>query len=350
MTVSLLYDIYSDVVVVIVRTFIECMSTMVFLCIHDIRHYLGVLASHMEMAKTAVVPVLEPIVLETVFWANRQWTYFSHSAQKHLAKYPRTQMVFYKLGEGYVYCIRIAKQIHDKLFIWYPEPSEEQWTRVSYILFGTVSSRPYTYYERAISFVFKQPYFGENVLDVYLGGGDCFQTLMCVFMNREYSEYFRENTVPISSSPSAELVYDVVSAQIENAVQHAETNTNMFVVSKINGVYTSRLYLPEELPTQEQFSLSSVRSRVRFLAIYYVHPEMKRPIPVVLPETIYYVDNHLLSATHVLQYLRQLPIYQKYAFDERYVLSILDHNVRRVSLHYNQYLVLGENEYHIRDL
>jgi hypothetical protein len=181
---------------------------------------------------------------------------------------------------------------------------------------------------------------------MYFGGEDCIQILMCIFLNREYNEYFQ--STPLSTPISSNIMYDVVSAQVQNTLTYADISSNdVFTVSKTNGVYISRVYRPTQLPELGEYSISPVRSNIRFLGIYYVHPEMKRPILLRIPKTMMNVGNHILCATHVVQILRQLPIYTRYVFDTRYNISILDHNARRITLHYAEYVVLGENDYQI---
>ena len=341
MTTSLLADIYTNVIVVILRTIQESISTLVCLCIQDIVYYVQLGIANIQ----PILSKIEPIMVETVILGNRQWVVFSRQCEKYLAKHPKLQYVV--KGWSFVWrgCVCAVMTTHDALFVWYSEPMDEPWTQISYLTYG-ITSKAYNVYTRQLDYPTFQPMPRDNILDVYLEGGDCFQILMCIFMNREYYETHNTNE-QAQFVLTPETMYDIVSSQVGDTIQQSKMNTDVLVYTKVNGLYISRVVCDNRTLTVEDCSFSPARSNVRFLAVYYAHPEMKKPIAIRIPETLFYVGNHVLSATHILHILRQMPIYVRFLFDARYVLTILDHNVQRIVLHYNEYLVLGENDYTI---
>ena len=90
-------------------------------------------------------------------------------------------------------------------------------------------------------------------------------------------------------------------------------------------------------------------SKLRFLSMEYVHPDMDHYIPIEIPENMLYVGNEILSSTFILRYL-EYSGYQ-FAFDDKYRVVIMTKDIQYIELNVNKYLYLNENDgYTIEEL
>jgi len=83
------------------------------------------------------------------------------------------------------------------------------------------------------------------------------------------------------------------------------------------------------------------KSSVRFLTIEYEHPELNEYIPLEIDISWYIVGNELFSCTMLLHLLEHQD--QKFKFDPRYKLHIMDNNINMHELKSNEYILLEKN-------
>jgi hypothetical protein len=88
------------------------------------------------------------------------------------------------------------------------------------------------------------------------------------------------------------------------------------------------------------------KSKISFLNILYYHPNMKEEIHLKIPIYMYFVGNHLLSATFVYRLLEYTVGYMFY-FDMNYKLKIMDNRMNYFELGHNQYVVIEYNDYKV---
>jgi len=88
------------------------------------------------------------------------------------------------------------------------------------------------------------------------------------------------------------------------------------------------------------------RSNVEFILVEYKHPFMINEVELKIPKEYYLVRNELFSPAFVLRMLEQQPEY--FIFDMDYTLSIMDHQIKRILLHADQYIVMNESDYVIK--
>lgn len=121
--------------------------------------------------------------------------------------------------------------------------------------------------------------------------------------------------------------------------------TQSMVIAHKNGQYEFRIVhwltdVPYEPTTFSQ-------SLVEFFEVEYHHPDMDEPIQIQLPESMMMVNNELYSYVFMCWYLKQLPGYMKYVFDDKYTIHLVDERINIVVLRSNQYIKLGQNSYEV---
>jgi hypothetical protein len=70
---------------------------------------------------------------------------------------------------------------------------------------------------------------------------------------------------------------------------------------------------------------------------------MEERIPIELDPAIYLIGNEILSSRFVLRCLEYQS--EKYVFDDRYVVKIMDSKIRMLTLVAGEYIVIGNTEY-----
>lgn len=116
---------------------------------------------------------------------------------------------------------------------------------------------------------------------------------------------------------------------------------DVLVVARQNPVYiitAPDLPLPKSIPQ---------KSHVEFFVVQYMHPHMKQPIHLHVPQNMMYVGNALFRPAFVLWLLEQEPVSVDYVFDEHYVLTVMDHNIEERHFSSDQYIVLGTDDYEV---
>ncbi len=93
----------------------------------------------------------------------------------------------------------------------------------------------------------------------------------------------------------------------------------------------------------DNYNVKFVKTRRHLLSIEYTHPEMLESIPIELESAVYFTGNEILSQRFVLRCLQ----YQsnKYIFDNKYVLKIMDSKIKTFTLTASEYIVIGNTEY-----
>ena len=91
--------------------------------------------------------------------------------------------------------------------------------------------------------------------------------------------------------------------------------------------------------------INPVISKVKFLDIQYIHPDMSVPLILELSKDYYYHGNELFSNAFVNRLLLYQPF--PFVFDDRYTLEIMDKDLNCIVLYSYQYLVLEESGYRV---
>jgi hypothetical protein len=92
---------------------------------------------------------------------------------------------------------------------------------------------------------------------------------------------------------------------------------------------------------------SKTKSTVQFLAVTYTHPDMDaHTIDLDVKPEYFLEKNEILSYTFISRLLEYQPD-KSYVFDDRYVVRIIDGNIKTVELTSNQYVLVGLRDYQI---
>jgi hypothetical protein len=86
-------------------------------------------------------------------------------------------------------------------------------------------------------------------------------------------------------------------------------------------------------------------SKVKFLSIEYIHPEVKNPIVIEIDKNAYLVGNEILSCTFVKRALEYS--FNVKNFNTEYVLNIMDNNLKTFELKSNEFIILEKDSYKI---
>jgi len=99
--------------------------------------------------------------------------------------------------------------------------------------------------------------------------------------------------------------------------------------------------------TQITYDDPPILSTIRFLSVEYTHPDMEHTLQLTLEPKWCMIGNEVLGNIHVLRMLEYQFIKTGYIYDERYVLNIIDSNIRMFQMNGRQYLKIGEEGYDI---
>lgn len=117
------------------------------------------------------------------------------------------------------------------------------------------------------------------------------------------------------------------------------TNNEYLLIMKNGKTMISRIFREN----MDDYTVNFAKSRRHFLSIEYTHPDMEERIPIELDPAIYLIGNEILSSRFVLRCLQYQS--EKYVFDDRYVLKIMDSKIRMLTLSAGEYIVIGNTEY-----
>jgi hypothetical protein len=92
------------------------------------------------------------------------------------------------------------------------------------------------------------------------------------------------------------------------------------------------------------------KSRVEFLCVEYTHPDMKTAIPITIPSSYFCVGNELLSMAFVRRMLEYKSVFTTFAFDERYVITVIDTSIVQYRLSSRNYIVLESDTFRIVEI
>lgn len=84
-----------------------------------------------------------------------------------------------------------------------------------------------------------------------------------------------------------------------------------------------------------------------FILVEYHHPNMEKPVSIILPSSVYLVGNEILSKGFVLRYLEYCSIITRWEFDDKYSIRIVDQNAEPIILTSSEYLVLELYTYRV---
>jgi hypothetical protein len=99
---------------------------------------------------------------------------------------------------------------------------------------------------------------------------------------------------------------------------------------------------------EDPYNFTLAKSNVRFLGVEYCVESKNIIVPLKLQKGMYIQENELFSPAFVRRMLEYQSEYFEFEMD--YTLNIIDGEVHNFALNNNQYIVLRENEYEVKEL
>jgi hypothetical protein len=90
------------------------------------------------------------------------------------------------------------------------------------------------------------------------------------------------------------------------------------------------------------------KSTVRFLSVEYTVPQSNKSVVFKVPAEMYLQGNELFSHAFVRRLLEYQP--EPFEFDFNYRLKIMDNEIKELELNNTQYVILGENDYEVKEI
>jgi hypothetical protein len=186
------------------------------------------------------------------------------------------------------------------------EPMQPNWIRVSVVRFHNKYKYDYKYH-----FTSKLEYEDIDV---------CRQ--ITEYSKELYSELLQDN-------------YSIVSNPWYSMKYINKNTYDYFILSYVNHPFIN---------TIKKFE----KSAVRFLLIEYTHPLLDQHLQIEIDTSCYIVGNELFSFTMIMHLLQHQS--EKYIFDKNYTIYIMDINIERHELKYNEYILLDKHTFEILSL
>ena len=99
---------------------------------------------------------------------------------------------------------------------------------------------------------------------------------------------------------------------------------------------------------EDPYNFTLAKSNVIFLGVEYCVESKNIVVPLKLQKGMYIQENELFSPAFVRRMLEYQSEYFEFEMD--YILNIIDGEVHNFALNNNQYIVLRENEYEVKEL
>lgn len=97
------------------------------------------------------------------------------------------------------------------------------------------------------------------------------------------------------------------------------------------------------------FPMNFIKSDVSFIAIEYIHPLLKEPIPINIKNIQFVIGSEILNSTFIYRFLKYT-YGNKIPFSINYTLRIIDSKFSIFELRANQYIELHRSLYLIKDV
>jgi hypothetical protein len=124
-----------------------------------------------------------------------------------------------------------------------------------------------------------------------------------------------------------------------------EIKEHLFLAKKANA-YISRTYFTGYKPSlYTPFICIENKSDIVFTYVEYIHPNMRNTIELNIPDEFWIVGNELFTPAFVLRMLEHQC--EKYIFDLKYKLHIVDQNIHDLFLNSDNYILVEKKEYSI---
>lgn len=116
----------------------------------------------------------------------------------------------------------------------------------------------------------------------------------------------------------------------------------LFIMKYFQYYITRVMFNKSILPNVDEL----VKSKVKFLSVEYIHPELNNPLTLEIDDGFFVEGNELFNVTFVKRILEYQT--KKYVFDDRYRILIMDNKMNLINLKSDNYIILGLNGYDIK--
>jgi len=117
------------------------------------------------------------------------------------------------------------------------------------------------------------------------------------------------------------------------------------VTMKAGDIIFTKTYNKDLIIHEDEQLYLNKQSNVSFISIEYTHPNMQSKIILTIPKNTYFVNNIILSSVFIKRYLEYQP--ERYVFDDKYIVNLMDNNINMFSLKYNEYILIKEKTYEV---
>jgi hypothetical protein len=204
------------------------------------------------------------------------------------------------------------------------EPLNEQ----NWIQLSSVLDRGYTNVDKI-----KKPQF--HYYELYRSSSDFDENIHLVQYWNHHLENHYNNIPHVINCPMLMVKYN------DKYLVHLYTNP----VKKY--AYLSDIALFTDVDSKVISVSEPIPSKVRFLNILYINPNMSNEILLEIPHNMFFVGNHLLSAVFVLRML-EYTVGSCVSFDMNYKLKIMDSNIQYFEMNSSEYVELELDTYKLQ--
>lgn len=121
---------------------------------------------------------------------------------------------------------------------------------------------------------------------------------------------------------------------------------NLFIV-KNNTQYVVKSYpVFQKITSSIDWENFPKKSEISFSFIEYYHPNMARPLEILLPFDYYTIGNELFTNAFVLRQLELMNC--NFIFDKDYEIHFMDHEINETHIKYDEFIEIKENTYIVR--
>lgn len=162
------------------------------------------------------------------------------------------------------------------------------------------------------------------------------------FVEHYYMFDDTERSITITERSIAKKYEEVCDASIPMSTDYESIN-EILTILHTSGQYLTYFVSEDKQDKQRHIRLPATPSKVSFLSVEYMHPDMDQSIPLEIDAGYMITNNVLFSPLFVHRCL----VYQTapFHFDLDYTLRIVDSDINIIDIKSNQHILLNEKDY-----
>ena len=155
-------------------------------------------------------------------------------------------------------------------------------------------------------------------------------------------ENITNRSIAITDRSIAKKYEDICDASIQLSIDF-DTIHEILTILHTSGQYLTYFVSDSKQDNQRHIRLPATPSKVSFLSVEYIHPEMDQRIPLEIDSGYMITNNVLFSPLFVRRCLEYQTV--PFIFDYDYTLRIMDSDVNTIEVKSNQHIHLNEKDY-----